>query len=395
MTERPVIGKVRFFSPEEFERRLKLVRRSMAEQGLDLLLVFIPENVLYLCGHQSIGYSSYLCLALPAEAEMTLLVREMETGCAQHYAWVEDVVFYADHENPVQVLCRALAERNLASGRVGVEMDAQFIGARRMAELTQALGPAAKAVDASGTVEQARRLKSADEIDLIRRACRTTEAGMRAGVEAVRAGATENDVAAAMFADTLKAGATYLSSQPIVTSGPRSGVAHTTFDGRVVQLGDMVLLELGGCVERYSGALMRCVAVGEVPPAARRMFDACLAGLQAALRTIAPGVPCGDPDAACVAEIARAGFETNYRKRTGYSVGVSYPPDWGEGHILSLRHGDPTPLEPGMVFHVVPALREYGRWAVGVSETVLVTPDGCEVLTNFPRRLFEAGRRAM
>jgi Xaa-Pro dipeptidase len=96
-----------------------------------------------------------------------------------------------------------------------------------------------------------------------------------------------------------------------------------------------------------------------------------------------------------VAEIARAGFEANYRKRTGYSVGVSYPPDWGEGHILSLRHGDPTPLEPGMVFHVVPALREYGRWAVGVSETVLVTPDGCEVLTNFPRRLFEAGRRAM
>src|SRR3972149_5663247 len=153
------------------------------------------------------------------------------------------------------------------------------------------------------------------------------------------------------------------------------------------QRGDLVLLELGGCVKRYSGALMRTVAVGNVPEEARKMASACRAGLEAAIDAIRPGATAGEVDKACVAQMAKAGYEALFRKRTGYSVGVSYPPDWGEGHIVSLRQGDPTPLEPGMVFHIPPALRSYARW--GVSETVLVTPDGCEVLTHLSRELFQ------
>ncbi len=95
-------------------------------------------------------------------------------------------------------------------------------------------------------------------------------------------------------------------------------------------------------------------------------------------------------DAACRGPIERAGFEPNFRKRTGYSVGVGYAPSWGEGHIVSLRRDDPTPLEPGMVFHMPPALRVPRRYGLGFSETVLVTETGCEVLTAFPRRLHVA-----
>jgi len=76
-----------------------------------------------------------------------------------------------------------------------------------------------------------------------------------------------------------------------------------------------------------------------------------------------------------------------FRKRTGYSVGVAFAPDWGEGHIVSLRRDDPTKLLPGMVFHMPPALRAFQRLCVGMSETVLVTDSGCEVLTHHPRSL--------
>jgi len=382
------VEKALFFGREEFEGRWAAVRAEMVREGFDVLLVFNAENVLYLSGYQSIGYSSFLCLVVPRSGEMTLCVREMEMGCARYFSMVEDVVIYADHEEPVAVLERALASRGLTKGRIGVEFDAAFIGARRIMRLAEELRPA-EVVDASGTVEKARAIKSPEELVYVRQACRATEEGMRAAIESVKEGVTENAVAAAMFSATVAAGSTFMSSDPIVTSGPKSGVAHTTFDGRRIQRGDLVLLELGGCVKRYSGALMRTVAVGNVPEEARKMASACRAGLEAAIDAIRPGATAGEVDKACVAQMAKAGYEALFRKRTGYSVGVSYPPDWGEGHIVSLRQGDPTPLEPGMVFHIPPALRSYARWGVGVSETVLVTPDGCEVLTHLSRELFQ------
>ena len=91
--------------------------------------------------------------------------------------------------------------------------------------------------------------------------------------------------------------------------------------------------------------------------------------------------------AACQHVIDEAGFEPNFRKRTGYSVGVGFAPDWGEGHIVHLSREALTPLQPGMVFHLPPALREEGIAGVGCSETVLVTQDGAEVITNLPREL--------
>ncbi len=377
----------RFFSAEEYERRLTEVRQRMAETDVDILFSFHPENVNYLSGYQSIGYSSFLCLVVPSTGDLWLLVREMEKGCARYYSWVEDVETYADHEDPVEVLVKAASDRGWTSHRMGLELDAPYVGAKRVLELENSFN-GADIVDASGTVEHVRRLKSSEEITYIRKACRTTEAGMFAGIEAIQSGVTENDIASAMFRGAVSAGSTYMSSQPIVTSGPRSGVAHTTFDNRTIASGDAVLLEIGGCVNRYSGGLMRTVVVGEVPAEVETMFEACLAGLEAAIDAITPGVEAGQVDAACTAVMKQAGYGNEFRKRTGYSVGISFPPDWGEGHILSLRHLDPTPLEPGMVFHIPPALRRFAEWGVGVSETVLVTDDGCEVLTHVPRKLF-------
>ncbi len=92
-------------------------------------------------------------------------------------------------------------------------------------------------------------------------------------------------------------------------------------------------------------------------------------------------------DAACRGLLEDAGYEPYFRKRTGYSVGVAFAPDWGEGHIVSLRRDDPTVLEAGMVFHIPPALRVPRQYGLGFSETVLITKTGCEVLTRFPLEL--------
>jgi Xaa-Pro dipeptidase len=148
-----------------------------------------------------------------------------------------------------------------------------------------------------------------------------------------------------------------------------------------------VLIELGACVSRYGGALMRTAVLGSPSPEVKAMSDVVLKALNAAIAAIRPGVTAGSVDQACRGVIEEAGYEAMFRKRTGYSVGVAFAPDWGEGHIVSLRKDDPTELVPGMIFHIPPALRSFQRMCVGLSETVLVSDSGCEELTEHPRKL--------
>ncbi len=132
---------------------------------------------------------------------------------------------------------------------------------------------------------------------------------------------------------------------------------------------------------------MRTAVLGEPSSEIQSMCDVVLQALNAAIAAIRPGVAAGSVDQACRGVIEDAGMEAMFRKRTGYSMGVAFAPDWGEGHIVSLRKDDPTELVPGMVFHIPPALRAFQRLCVGLSESVLVTEAGCEVLTQLPREL--------
>ena len=119
----------------------------------------------------------------------------------------------------------------------------------------------------------------------------------------------------------------------------------------------------------------------------KRMSEATIAGLERVLETMKPGVPCGDVAEAWADAIVKSGFDRPH-KRAGYSIGISFPPDWGEGHILSLRYGEKRVLEPGMTFHVPSSIRDEGVALVGNSETILVTDRGSEALTRFPRQHF-------
>ncbi len=377
------------FAQHEYDRRVTAVREGMTAQGLDLLIVTGPENVTYLTGYETIGYASVQALAVPRSADLLLIIREMERTVAETTAWVSALETFADTDDPVDVIRRVLGGRNLLAGRIGLEDQGWFLSPAAHARLCSALG-GDTVVGGSGLVEAVRRIKSPAEVDLIRSACRLTEAGMRAALEAIAPGRTENHIAVAGYAAMVGGGSDFLVGDPIVTSGWRSGVAHFTFANRVLEPGDAVLLEFGACRRRYFGPLMRSAVIGEPPADVRRMGDVIIAALEAALAAIRPGVTSGAVDQACRGVIEDAGYERYFRKRTGYSVGVAYAPDWGEGHIVSLRRDDPTPLAAGMVFHIPPALRIPRQYGLGMSETVLVTDGGCEVLTRFPRRVHVA-----
>jgi Xaa-Pro dipeptidase len=372
------------FSADEFERRLRDVRAAMVEEELELLLLFAPENVTYLTGYETIGYSSFLCLLVPLDGDPELVIRDMELEVAAATTWLTRFTTVGDSDDALGIAVAAATRLAPAGARIGVEETSPFLTARTWRELTTRLGGAR---DGSQLVERVRRIKSDAELALIRDACRLTVDGMAAAVGAIHAGTTENVVASAAFSAMVGGGSDFLAADPIITSGPRASVAHTTFANRRIQDGDAVLLELGACRRRYFGALMRTAVVGDGPARMPVLAEALDEALDAAIAAIAPGVTCDAVDRACRDRIESAGLGRWFRKRTGYSIGLAFAPDWGEGHIVSLRAGDQTLLEPGMTFHIPPAVRLPGETVYGVSETVVVTSDGCEVLTAFERDL--------
>ncbi|MBI4184098.1 MAG: aminopeptidase P family protein [Proteobacteria bacterium] len=374
------------FPKKEIDRRVRALQAVLAEKGLDLYLTSGAENIFYLSGQQTPGYYMFQCLGVPAKGKPFLVIRSLETYNARANSYLSDITGYADGTDAADALAGVLAKKGWKGRRVAVDLNAWFLTVNLFGRIGKALG---RVEDGSGLVEALRRVKSPLELDAIARAAKANDAGMIAGLEAVAAGRSENDVAAAVMAGMIAAGSEYLGMEPFVTSGPRSGIPHSTWRRRRIRRGDVVILETAACYNRYHAALFRTVAVGRIPAKARDMFRVTEEALAAAIDRLRPGNTCADPHNAAQAVIDRHGYGYAYRKRSGYSIGISFAPDWGEGNILSLYKTVDAELRPGMVFHVPITLREYGKWTVAVSETVAVTKTGNRTLSRIPRDLVE------
>jgi Xaa-Pro dipeptidase len=376
-----------FFGINEYQERLAKLRAVMEARGVEVLLVHTPENIFYLSGYQTPGYYTYQCAIVPLEGDPIMFTRYLEETNVRGLSWIDTRDYYLDTQDPVEETCRTLREHGLAEKKIGVEESSWFLTIADHRKLQEGL-PGATFSDASGSVEQLRLVKSPQEIEYIRQAAVACDDGMRRAIDIAAVGKTEDDLALALYEGALAHSSEYMSLPPFVASGYRSALAHATWSGRELQPGDVVFLEHCGVIHRYSASLIRVVSVGEPSEQVKRMDEAARAGLQGALDTAAPGVPAYEVDRACRGAIRDLGMGDYFRHRTGYSIGINFPPDWGEGHIMSIKETETRPLEVGMTFHLVPGLFDYGHAAVGCSQTIVITEDGCEPLSTIPAQLF-------
>lgn len=375
------------FPMEEYQRRLHELRQRMAAREIEAMITTTPENICYLTGFESVGHYYFNALVVPLEGEPFMTPRLLEDSGVQAYTWVEISRPYRDNENPIDVLWQAIQEFDLENKRIGYEKGCWFFTARQQERLfTQAAGTTF--TDSGGIVEEGRVIKSLYEIEMMRKAAVATQAGMQAGIDAVRAGATENDVAADIHYAMIKAGSEWPSISPFVASGPRGAIGHATWAGRTIRQDEFVFLEIAGALKRYHAPMMRTVYVGEPDEKIREAEKIVLEAIDAAIRMIKPGVLAGDVDALTRQMIAKASFGAEQASRSAYSVGIGLPPDWGEGQILSMQPGETRPLQANMTFHLLPWVQIPGRGGLGLTETIRVTEDGCELITSFERKLF-------
>ena len=374
------------FPKEEIDARQRRLKRALAAAGIDLYLTSGPENIFWLSGQQTPGYYTFQCLAVPARGAPFLMLRALETHNARANTYLSRIAGYADDANPADAVAEIVETRGFKGRRIAIDGNAWFLTVNLFDRLEAWLG---RLEEGSGIVESLRRVKSAREIAAIRAAARANDAGMSAGLAAVRAGATENDVAAGIMHAAIKAGSEYVGMEPFVASGPRSGLPHATWRRRRIRNGDVVVLETAACRDRYHAASFRTVVVGRAPREAHDWYAVCREAFAAGVENLRPGRTCAEVHGAVQAVIDAAGRTEAYRKRSGYSIGIAFAPDWGEGNVLSLYRGVDVVIEPGMVFHVPITLRDYGRFTVAVSETVEVTARGPRLLGKLGRDLVE------
>jgi len=385
------------FAAAEYRERLAKTKRRMREEGLDALFVTDPANMNYLSGYDGWSFYVHQGLVVTLDHDQPVWIgREMDANGAKATVWLdhENIRHYTDEyvhspvgKHPMDVVATLVEELGFDDRTIGLEMDAYYFTAKSYQRLQQNL-PEAEFDDATLLVGETRLVKTDRELELIQQAARISEAAMQAGIDTIDEGVMESTAAAEIYhtliSGTEEFGGDYPSIVPLMPSGEHTGTPHLTWSDAKFEQGDPVIIELAGCRHRYHSPMARTVSVGEPPKAMRETAEVVVEGLNATLDFVRPGVTAEEVERVWREFIAKHGLEKE--SRIGYSMGLGYPPDWGE-HTASLRPGDQTVLEPNMTFHMIPGIWN-DDFGVEISETFVVTKDGAEAFADFPRELF-------
>jgi Xaa-Pro dipeptidase len=367
------------FPAQEHEARVRAVREAMEERGLDALLVASPESIYHLVGLSHLGHFAVTLLVLPLEGRPSLVARAMEAPTIEVQTPQCAHVRYEDDESPADAAVTAL--RGLR--RIGVELASMSLPV----DVWERIRGEVEWVDASQLLARARMVKSPRELEHVRRAAALSDRALQRGLATAAEGVTEREVALAIHAELLASGTEYPAIPPLIRATPTLKFEHLTWSDRPLARGDTLFLELSASVARYHAPVSRLAYVGEAPAGVEEAARPSLAGWEAIRGALRPGAVASDVYAAWQRAVRAALGNPGYRRHhCGYLTGIGFAPTWsGSGAPVSLRPGHDLRLREGMVFHVFSWILGQGPADYGVSDTMVVTADGCEVLTSTGR----------
>jgi Xaa-Pro dipeptidase len=374
------------FSAEEHDARLDAAREAMDERGLTALLLASPEDLYYLLGLNHLGYFAVTLLVLPLDGPPALVSRTMESPTVQVQSPRSVQVSYEDGEDPAGATIAALRQAGAGGGHVGLERSSMYLPLDVWERIRGGL-PDVRWSDASDLVARSRMVKSPREIAYVRRAAKISDQALRAGLARAGEGVTEREVAAAIYAELIRAGSESPGVPPMVRSSPTLKLEHVTWSDRPLERGDALFVELSASVARYHAPMSRIVHVGEEPAGLGQMAAVSLTAFDAMRGALSPGARAGDVYEAWQGAVDAGLGHSRYRRHhCGYITGIGFAPSWtGSGTPMGLRPGIDLIVREGMVFHVFSWILGQGTADYGVSDTAVMTADGCELLTTTTR----------
>ena len=383
------------FTQDEYKERLRKTKQSMQQKGIELLISQDTNNMNYLTGYDAWSFYYSQCVLVHVDLDEPIcFVRAQDAGGAyiKTYLKRENIIVYKEKyihtwpTHPYDALIDFIKERKWEKSNIGVEMDSHYFTAFCYEKLKQGL-PNAKIKDSKRLVNWVRLIKSDAEINLMKGAAKISENAMKVAMDSINPGVRQCDAVAeiqrALFRGTPEIGGEYASIAVLLPTGKGTSASHLTATDEKFVKGEATVVELSGVTKRYHCPMARTVHLGKPE---QKKIDAMKATNEALNEGISVAKPGNTAD-----DVAQKFWgvldKYNIKKesRTGYSIGIGYPPDWGE-HTLNIYKGDKTILKPNVCFHMI-AVMQFGDWGVEASESVRITDKGSELFCNFPKDL--------
>ena len=383
------------FSKEEYKNRLKTVQKSMQKKGIDLLVSHDPSNMNYLTGYDAWSFYYAQCVLVHVnEEEPICFVRAQDGGGAYIKTYLQDknIIEYDEKYihtwplHPYQYLVEIIKKRKWDNESIGLEMDSHYFTAFCYETIKKGL-PNAKFKDAERLVNWVRVVKSNAEIKLMQSAARIVESGMKTAFKSINPGIRQCDAVAeiqkALFNGTKEFGGDYPSIATLLPTGKGTSASHLTHTDEKFVSGEATIIEIAGAYKRYHCPMARTVLLGKKDQKKIDTMKATNEALDAGISVAKPGNTVDDIAQKFWGILDK--YKIKKESRTGYSIGIGYPPDWGE-QTFNILKGDKTVLQPNVTFHMI-AVMQFGDWGVEASEAVRVTETGSELFCNLSREL--------
>ena len=387
-------------SEKEHVKRVETVRDELVKRGLDALYLTSGTSFLYLTGYSYIQTERPAALLIPVEGEITFMGPQLEKDhIPLKTKLIKNVKTYPDYpgeKHPIDHFATFLTELGLERKKIGIDNPAGAAGmwGYEGPSIAEKL-PKAKFVEAKDIVQNMRMIKSQEEIELLGESVKWANLAHTLLQEYTQPGLWDVDIAlsasyeASMIMkktlgpeyEPCKRGICPAGAGFRGQVGSMSAIPHAISTKRAIREGDVVITGAWADIGGYSSELERTMIVGEPTEKQRRLFEVMLKAQSAALEAFKPGAKCSEVDKVARRVIKKAGYEALVRHHTGHGLGLEgHEPPW-------LDVGDDTVMKPGMVFSCEPGIYEPGYAGFRHSDTVVITEDGAEVITYYPRDL--------
>ncbi len=372
------------FPQEEFEQRRSRVRARMQDIGLDWFVVFHPVSIHWLTGSDAKSYQEFQCLFFSARpGPVSVLTRQGEGHEFEQEALVDEVWTWGggEIEDPIVAFSNLANLLEVTQGLVGMEVPAYYLHPHDYLRVREILGKSL-VLEPTNLIHDLKLVKSPAEIAYIREAARFADQAMEVFHAGLRPGRTELELAAEIMHSLLTSGSGIAASPINLVSGERSGFSHGAPTTRRLREGDFGSVEFGATSHRYTSTIGRQFCLGEPSKRMLEIYQVVRAASESCVARIRPGAPAREPHEAAKAVIRAAGLEHGRVHTSGYGLAPGFPPSWGEPlHLLS---GSPYTIQAGMILTVEPPVfLAQEKLGARIIDNVLVTENGCEILSRF------------
>ncbi|PIC65241.1 peptidase M24 family protein [Sporosarcina sp. P13] len=357
---------------------IKKVQDFLSTHNIDAALVTNPDNIFYLTKFRSDPHERLLGVVIFKDHNPFIICPYMEVEDVKAIGWTHDIIGYKDTDNAFEFLDQAITERVPTFSLLAIEKEHLTVD---RFEILQERFPALLFATLDNELATYRLIKDVAELDFLRKAAELADYAIEIGCSEIAEGKTELEIVQAVEQAVKQKGAEKMSFDTIIISGKKTASPHGIPSNRAIEKGDFILFDLGVVYKGYCSDITRTIAFGEPTEEKRKIYDTVQRAQQAAIDVVRPGTLAKEVDLAARSVIEEAGYGELFPHRIGHGLGISvheYP---------SLTATNTLPLKEGMVFTIEPGIYDPNITGVRIEDDVVVTKNGVEVLTKYPKDL--------